>query len=105
MSDEPHPGKHFVSVAPGFERLDSKVGICLNPASDVLADRLDPTMSIGVWVLAGGDVFGVLVPVVQGRLLVARVESSVSGEDCLHVLLRHRLLLEAEVGEGAVTVK
>jgi hypothetical protein len=33
------------------------------------------------------------------------IRTETCGEDDLHVLLRHRLLLQAEVGEGAVAVQ
>ena len=36
---------------------------------------------------------------------IGAVEGLVSRRDDLHVLLRHRLLLQAEVGEGAVAVQ
>src|SRR6185437_4810482 len=98
--------EHPVCAASGLDRLDAKVGICVNPASELPADRVDPAMGIGIWVAARGDVFGVPVPILERWLPLARVEASVGGENLLHILLRHRLVLQAEVGEcaGAVEV-
>jgi hypothetical protein len=97
--------EHFVAEITDLFDLEVVVTHLLLKSPDVGDHLLTAPEHTGLWERGILLELHILGDVRRERIEIASIESLPSALHDLHVLLRHRLLLEAEVGECAVAVR